>query len=247
MITIDIETDMSHTQLWCAVTEDHDTGEICVYADWQPALKEEVEARGWLALPWTALKPQPATGHNAIKFDFPKLGELAGVEWPMTDMMDTLIMAKMYNRNMDGGHSLKVWGERLRQAGALRAGSTGKLEYEDHDAPLDLDKIVYCVEDVRTTTDLHRYLEQQMEAIGFNLDCIPAEMMVAYYTVQQTRNGFAFDIQACQKLYAQLTIRQQEIEDQLQEVFPPIVEERYSEKTGKRLMDKVEVFNPGSQ
>ena len=30
-------------------------------------------------------------------------------------------------------------------------------------------------------------------------------------------------------------------------IFPPIVEERYSEKTGKRLKDKVTVFNVGSR
>ena len=31
------------------------------------------------------------------------------------------------------------------------------------------------------------------------------------------------------------------------EKFPPIVHERWSEKTGKRLKDKVEVFNVGSR
>jgi DNA polymerase I-like protein with 3'-5' exonuclease and polymerase domains len=38
-----------------------------------------------------------------------------------------------------------------------------------------------------------------------------------------------------------------EIEEELQAVFPPIVEERWSEKTGKRLKDKVTIFNPGSR
>jgi len=33
----------------------------------------------------------------------------------------------------------------------------------------------------------------------------------------------------------------------MQSIFPPIVEERYSEKTGNRLKDKIEVFNPGSR
>jgi hypothetical protein len=37
------------------------------------------------------------------------------------------------------------------------------------------------------------------------------------------------------------------IESELQEMFPPIVEERISEKTGKRLKDKVTVFNVGSR
>jgi len=37
------------------------------------------------------------------------------------------------------------------------------------------------------------------------------------------------------------------IEAELQSIFPPIVEERISEKTGKRLKDKVTIFNPGSR
>ena len=39
----------------------------------------------------------------------------------------------------------------------------------------------------------------------------------------------------------------QEIDDELQATFPPITEERISEKTGKRLKDKVTVFNPASR
>jgi DNA polymerase-1 len=38
-----------------------------------------------------------------------------------------------------------------------------------------------------------------------------------------------------------------DIENELQEVFPPKTIERWSEKTGKRLKDKIEVFNPGSR
>ena len=37
------------------------------------------------------------------------------------------------------------------------------------------------------------------------------------------------------------------IKADLQERFPPITEVRYSEKTGKRLKDKVTVFNPASR
>jgi len=37
------------------------------------------------------------------------------------------------------------------------------------------------------------------------------------------------------------------IETEVQSVFPPIVEERWSEKTGKQLKDKVTVFNLASR
>ena len=48
-------------------------------------------------------------------------------------------------------------------------------------------------------------------------------------------------------LMAQLSGRMSEIESKMQEVFLPIVEERISDKTGKRLKDKTTIFNPGSR
>jgi DNA polymerase I-like protein with 3'-5' exonuclease and polymerase domains len=49
------------------------------------------------------------------------------------------------------------------------------------------------------------------------------------------------------ELLTELKNRMSVIEDELQETFPPIVTERWSEKTGKRLKDNVEVFNVGSR
>ena len=38
-----------------------------------------------------------------------------------------------------------------------------------------------------------------------------------------------------------------DIDDAMQKRWPPVVRERYSEKTGKRLKDETIVFNPGSR
>ena len=64
---------------------------------------------------------------------------------------------------------------------------------------------------------------------------------------EQERNGFKLDIPFAEKLMMDLMFEMNNIEAELQEIFPPIVEERWSEKTGKRLKDKVTVFNPGSR
>ena len=63
----------------------------------------------------------------------------------------------------------------------------------------------------------------------------------------QERNGWLLDQRLCHILCAKFKERMNEIEAGLQALFPPIVEERYSEKTGKRLKDKVTVFNVGSR
>ena len=61
------------------------------------------------------------------------------------------------------------------------------------------------------------------------------------------QHGFHFNERAAFGLVNVLKTKRAEIHDQLQEVFPPIVQERISDKTGKRLKDKVVLFNPGSR
>ena len=51
--------------------------------------------------------------------------------------------------------------------------------------------------------------------------------------------GFPFNEKAAYALVNTLKTKRQEIDDELQATFPPITEERISEKTGKRLKDKV--------
>jgi DNA polymerase I-like protein with 3'-5' exonuclease and polymerase domains len=55
------------------------------------------------------------------------------------------------------------------------------------------------------------------------------------------------DQQLAHELLATFKERMNEIEEELQDQFQPIVTERWSEKTGKRLKDNVEVFNVGSR
>jgi hypothetical protein len=64
---------------------------------------------------------------------------------------------------------------------------------------------------------------------------------------QQEINGWVLDQPLARDLCATFKERMNEIEEILQTRFPPIVHERWSEKTGKKLKDKVEVFNVGSR
>jgi DNA polymerase I-like protein with 3'-5' exonuclease and polymerase domains len=59
--------------------------------------------------------------------------------------------------------------------------------------------------------------------------------------------GFPFNEKAAFALVNTLKTKRSEIDDELQKTFPPLTEERISEKTGKRLKDKVTVFNPASR
>jgi DNA polymerase-1 len=90
------------------------------------------------------------------------------------------------------------------------------------------------------------YKRLQVELDGFSQDSIDLEHEVQWIIQEQERNGWLLDQRLCHILCAKFKERMNEIE-RTPDLFPPIVEERYSEKTGKRLKDKVTVFNVGSR
>ena len=102
---------------------------------------------------------------------------------------------------------------------------------------------VYCEQDTLVTKVLYEYFQTQ------DLDprCFQLEHEFAAIMTMQEDFGFPFNERAAFALVNTLKARRSEIHDQLQEVFPPIVEERVSEKTGKKLKDRVVLFNPGSR
>ena len=177
-------------------------------------------------------------GHNLIGFDLPVLANVWG--WVSDcQIIDTLVMSRLANPSREGGHSLKHL--------ALRAGLEQKQDFDvaDFDGPLTQEMIDYCLQDTRANVDVFNMLRRELK--GFSDQSIDLEHRVATETRVQESNGFRLDAPRACRLYTEHTQRMEEIEHELQEVFPPIIEERYSEKTGKRLKDKVTIFNPGSR
>ena len=52
-------------------------------------------------------------GHNIINFDRPVLEEHLGISFDNVQVIDTLVLSRLFNPQLDGGHSLRAWGERL--------------------------------------------------------------------------------------------------------------------------------------
>jgi len=148
---------------------------------------------------------------------------------------DTLILSRLADPSRSGGHSLRNWGNTLGFA---------KGDHEDW-SQLTPQMIDYCIRDVELTEAVYKRL--QVELHGFSQDSIDLEHEVQWIIQGQERNGWLLDQRLCHTLCAKFKESMYAIEEELQRVFPPIVEERWSEKTGKRLKDKVTVFNPGSR
>ena len=76
---------------------------------------------------------------------------------------------------------------------------------------------------------------------------IDLEYRIRALISKQQRNGFTLDLQKAMSLVCRLRDKATQIESDLQECYPPVIEERYSDKTGKRLKDKIIIFNPASR
>jgi DNA polymerase I-like protein with 3'-5' exonuclease and polymerase domains len=221
---LDIETTLDHSTIWCAVTKVKNDIQVHTTPD---TLKKVLH------------DAQQIVGHNLIGFDCHVLDSVWGVRIPRHSVVDTLYLSRLYNPSQEGGHSLRNWGEIL--------GGAGKIAFEDYDGGLTDEMVEYCIADVELTERVHQWLALQIRKEGFSQQSVELEHNVGWIVTEQERNGFKLDIPFAEKLMMDLMFEMNNIEASLQDIFQPIVEERISEKTGKRLKDKVTVFNPGSR
>ena len=173
--------------------------------------------------------------HNGVSFDAPVLNKLLGTRIKISDVIDTLILSQLFNPIRPEGHSLAAWGERL---------DFSKGEQPDFQK-FNGEMLLYCKRDVDLTNKLMQHLET--EGKGFSNDSIRLEHNVRAIIDQQEATGFALDVPYATAFMAKLEDESDQIERDLQEVFKPVVHERVSEKTGKKLKDHVEIFNPASR
>jgi DNA polymerase I len=221
LIYLDLEANgLTPDTIWCVVTSENGVSTVHTTPD---TLSEAL--RGSVSV----------VGHNLIGYDMPVLERLWGITVAPERVLDTLVLSRLYEPSKSGGHSLRNWGECL---------GFPKGDHTDW-TQLSQEMIDYCIRDVEVTEAVHQNLMQNMTC--FSPNCIELEHKVQASVQQQEINGWTLDQPLARDLCATFKERMNEIEEELQQKFPPIVHERWSEKTGKQLKDKVEVFNVGSR
>lgn len=197
---------------------------------WEPVSQKMVSFSGTSIPEGLSLldNAEIVVGHNIIGFDLPVLRKM--YNWiPKAKLLDTLIMARciysdlraldMQNKKMPrdfwGSHALRAWGVRLNFA----KGTFGEDEEEFNEYCEEMKK--YCERDVLVTFKLFQYLLKSSPSKAM----MALEHNFARIIRYQELRGFGFDVHTALDLVADLTTRRAEIKDELQELFPPVVEE----------------------
>jgi len=242
------ELDVVH----CIVLKNIDTGDILSCAD-QPGYPSIERALDYLS------EATEIIGHNVINFDlralnkvYPSLAldancgvydtlNMSRLLWPELEPVDRAKFSHIDSKFI-GRHSLAAWGERLGVA-KIKFKEENKKITKNVWAHWSQSMSVYCEGDVAVTHKLYNYLQtQEADPRSVELEHEFAKVMA-----MQESFGFPFNEKAAFALVNTLKAERSELDEQLQEVFLPVVENRVSAKTGKPLKSKVTVFNPASR
>jgi DNA polymerase I-like protein with 3'-5' exonuclease and polymerase domains len=224
-IILDIETNLAHDTIWCVVTRNIDTDEWFTFKT--PELLQTYINNA-----------TEVVAHNGIFFDFPVLKLVWGITVKKSQVVDTLVLSRLYNPSLEDGHSLAAWGQRLEFA---------KGDFTDFDGGLTEEMEKYCIQDTLVTKELYKHLTKEMQN-DFSKESITLEHEVAVIIAQQERNGFKLNEAMALQLLAELKTKLDAIQVEMATIFPDKVTSGRTHKTsGKPLKDIIEPFNPGSR
>ena len=204
-LLFDIETDgLEYTKIWCLVAQEVNTGEVWSYGPDQ--IEEGVSLLN---------QAEQLSGHNIVGFDIPALEKLTSFKLGDQELIDTLVLSRLFNPVREGGHSLAIWGSKLR---------CDKIEFESfHEYSPEM--LEYCKQDVAVNVKVYKAL--QKEGAGFSPQSIKLETEVAAIMKEQEVTGFFFDRRAAEMLLALMRENMTELEKNVSKVFKPKIDDRF--------------------
>jgi len=224
-IVLDIETNSRHDVIWLCVTRNIETNEVKV---WKAAsgLQEYLVGCDLIIM------------HNGISFDSQVLKETWKVTMKLSQVCDTLVLSRLLNPSLEGGHSLEAWGQRL---------GFPKGDFCDWDAGWSQEMEDYCIQDTLVTQQLYSHLVAELQQQEFSPKSQELEHEVQAIITKQEKSGFKLNQVGALQLLSTLKTKLDSIQVEMQSIFPARVESNRISKLGKPLKDIVTVFNPGSR
>jgi len=201
-------------------------------------------------------------GHNIIFYDIPVIRKLYPFyTFRAVQLIDTLVCARViwpkellleedniadYDipSKLRGSASLKAWGYRLLD---------NKIDFKDFSAYSE-EMAAYCRQDVQVTYKLFDHIQKQ----NYSQTALDLEHDFARAINDQVIVGFPFDIDASLDLVDELRQRKEELDQTLQQMFPPVpIESTFVPKVNNEkrgyikgtpfIKQTEQKFNPGSR
>ena len=209
-VVFDIETTMTADKIWCIV---------CKHGDTYYQFKEDRLHRFAELIKQT----EEVIGHNIIGFDIPVVNTIFGYDvFANCKVTDTLVLSRLLNPMIEGGHSLKNWGTKLGQ---------NKIHFEQFDF-FSEDMLTYCRNDVELTERLYKFLIKKTEDFGMSIEL---EHKVAQIIQKQHERGFKINVVEAYELQSKFQEDMNNLTSKVRETFPPLkIEEEFIPKSNNK-------------
>ena len=206
VLVVDIETERLHDPecIWVISTIDEETETITNFFNLHED-EDEVERFKKHVLSYDKI-----VGHNFLTFDAPSITSITGVSIPKQKIIDTLIISRLLNYNIRGGHSLDAWGQRL---------GVEKADFNDF-SHLSDGMVRYCEQDVRVTLALFKKFKPYVLRFG---KAIWLEQETALSCQDMKANGFVFDTERAVELEREIADKVARMLEEFCRDFPPYV------------------------
>lgn len=207
-VVVDTETEqlVNPQKLWLVVCTEVETEKVHVFRN----LHDPSGSMDRERFATFAQKVSGWIGHNIIGFDWAVLDRLAGVSIPRDKVMDTLVISRLLNAGIPGGHSLEAIGERL---GYPKASFSDFSQYSK-----EMEE--YCIRDTLVTLKFFRSIEQYLYSSQWK-DSLRLEHEIAFICEEMKANGFHFNFKEAQKLYQEISAKVETLSNILSSSFPP--------------------------
>ncbi len=207
-VICDIETDglirgrKIPSTIWCVVFHELDSGSRRLFVMPQVHRTEKFLAYASKINHWY--------GHNFIQFDARVLNFHFHGLVPFQRIRDTLVLSRLLNASIEGGHSLEAWG--------LRFG-VPKIDFKDF-SKLSIKMCRYALRDIEVNYLLYKYQERFWKDPAWS-QAIRTEHDCAILCSEMSEHGFWFDIDTCLELHKEMSEELEELDRRIKASYPP--------------------------
>jgi DNA polymerase I len=205
-VVCDLETDsLNPTKVWLAVTKEYPSGEVRIFE------RPDLNPKDFLEY---AANVDTWVGHHFIKFDwarvifkfFPK-----AIQRPWQQIIDTLVCSRLFNYDIDKGHSLDAWATRLGKV---------KPKIDDFTQGLTPEMVKRCVEDVEINYELFTRFKKFIDSPKY-AKALELEHKMEFVCLDLEEKGFPFNITEARKIREYVDERLKILDAELLPLFPP--------------------------